>query len=268
MSGPPELPANPPTETAPAEAPPAKSRKVHAQIHDESKSALAKYQALIVGSTGLGSMIKYELIHGLGANMPGAVGLMFRKKLFPGLLGRVGKGALFGPGVTLRSPNKIHAGRNLIISDGCIVDARNDGDLAIEIGDDVTVGQRTLMLCKNGTMSYGSRIGIGAYCGLYAVHGNRLVLGDDVMLGPYVYLGGTMYNHDRLDVPISQQGHDLRGGITIGNGTWIGAQAAVVDGVTVGEGCIVASGAVVTKDVPDYSIVAGVPAKILKSRKP
>lgn len=246
----------------------AKSPKILGLITDPSKSTLTRYQELIVGSTGLGATIRYELIHGLGAIMPGALGLMFRKMFFPLLLGQAGKGALFGPGVTLRSPKNIRAGKNLIVSDGCILDARNGTAPAIEFGDDVIIGQRAILICKNGTMSFGSRIGIGANCGLYAVGGNRLRLHDDVMLGPCVYLGGVTYRHDRLDIPISEQGHDLRGGVTVGRGTWIGTHATVLDGTTIGEDCIIAAGAVVTKDVPNRRIAGGVPAKILGSRDP
>ena len=56
----------------------------------------------------------------------------------------------------------------------------------------------------------------------------------------------------------------IQGGVKIGSGTWIGVHAVIVGAVTIGRNCVVAANAVVTKDVPDYSVVGGVPAKIIK----
>ncbi len=80
------------------------------------------------------------------------------------------------------------------------------------------------------------------------------------------YLGGGRYYIDRVDIPIMEQGVYTRGRLTIGDDVWLGAGAVVLDGVKVGKGCIIGAGAVVTKDLPDYSIAAGVPAKVIKSR--
>ena len=74
-------------------------------------------------------------------------------------------------------------------------------------------------------------------------------------------------NHVFLDKYslICDQGHE-RGDITIGNDVWIAAHVCVLPGVTIGDGAVCGAGAVVTKDVPPYSVVAGVPAKIIKMR--
>lgn len=94
----------------------------------------------------------------------------------------------------------------------------------------------------------------------------KVVIGDGVRIAGLASIYGFNHGFDRTDVPIYQQAHTSKG-VKIGNGTWIGASAVIIDGVTVGDHCIIAAGAVCTKDVPEYSIVAGNPAKIVRNRK-
>lgn len=77
------------------------------------------------------------------------------------------------------------------------------------------------------------------------------------------------HNHrfDRLDIPMCQQGFYEAQPVRIGNDVWIGIRVTILPGVTVGNHCIIGAGAVVTKDVPDYAIVGGNPARILRMRK-
>jgi len=252
------------TPAPPSQVPP--PAKVHTQITDPSRSALRKYQSVIIGSSSLLFTMKYELVTALG-QMPGAIGLFLRKKLYPRLLEHSGRGVLFGPQVVLRHPRKIHIGDRVVVSDGAIVDARGEGNEGIRIGDDVLIGQRALVQCKGGSIHLDDRVAIGAYTGLFAIGTNVLHIEADVMIGPYAYLGGTQYHRDRLDIPMTQQGHDLRGGIRVEAGAWIGAHANVMDGIRIGRGAIVAAGAVVTRNVDDHAIVAGVPAKVIGHRE-
>jgi len=68
-------------------------------------------------------------------------------------------------------------------------------------------------------------------------------------------------------VLIKAQGMYSKGGVTIGNDVWIGTHAVILDGVTIGNGSVIAAGAVITKNVEPYSIMAGVPAKLIGHRK-
>jgi maltose O-acetyltransferase len=92
-------------------------------------------------------------------------------------------------------------------------------------------------------------------------------LGDYVMLAPGVVLLDRNHNFNRLDIPMALQGQTNRIETQIECDVWIGQNAIVMPGVKSGQGSIVAAGAVVTRDVPAYSVVAGVPARIVKSRK-
>jgi acetyltransferase-like isoleucine patch superfamily enzyme len=167
----------------------------------------------------------------------------------------------------LRHPCKIELGDSIVIADGCVLDARGDSNVGIRLGDNVILGDRSSLRCKDGNIFIGNNVGIGFNASLSAVGGNVVDIEDDVMIGPYAYLGGASYHHDRLDVPIAQQGQDLKGGIKVEKGAWIGARAVIMDGVTIGRDAIVATNAVVNKNVPDYAIVAGVPARMIRSRR-
>ncbi len=242
--------------------------KMHSQITDESRSALRRYQRLIVGSNQLGYTIKYELCMAIGGLAPGALGLWLRQKLYRHLLMEAGRGVYFGAGVILRHPCKLAIGDHVVVADGCLLDARGDSNRGIRLGDNVILGDRATLRCKDGDIIIGNNVGIGLHSSLSAVGGNVLELADEVMIGPYAYLGAASYHYDRLDIPISRQGQDLKGGIRVGYGAWIGARAVVMDGVTIGRDAIVATNAVVNKDVPDYAIVAGIPAKLVRTRRP
>lgn len=115
----------------------------------------------------------------------------------------------------------------------------------------------------------GLRIKVGNNCNLSTglnVIGD-LELGNDVMMGPEVVF--ISYNHEvsDLEAPMRQQGASESRPIVVGNDVWIGMRAMVMPGVRIGDHAIIAAGSIVTKDVPEWAIVGGNPAKIIKYRK-
>jgi len=91
--------------------------------------------------------------------------------------------------------------------------------------------------------------------------GNELMMGEDVL-----FLGGN-HNHDRLNIPMGKQGDEGKTSLEIKDDVWIGARAIVLPGCKkIGTGVIIGAGSVVTKDIPDYAIVGGNPAKIIRYR--
>lgn len=105
--------------------------------------------------------------------------------------------------------------------------------------------------------------GIGIDCEQYG----PISLGSDVMMGPEVVIYTSGHAHDRIDIPMRLQGASEIKPVSIGNDVWIGRRVMIMPGVTIGNGVIIGAGAVVTKDVPDYAVVGGVPARILRYRK-
>lgn len=107
-------------------------------------------------------------------------------------------------------------------------------------------------------------IGSKTIIGLGSVVIGPAFIGDDVMLAQNVVISGLNHNYENIFKPISEQGVETKN-TAIQSGSWIGANAVIVPGVKVGRNSIVAAGSVVTKDVPDFCIVAGNPAKVVKT---
>lgn len=111
-------------------------------------------------------------------------------------------------------------------------------------------------------LKIGDNSGVGIKCEVYG----PVTIGTDVMMGPEVIIYTSAHKHDRIDITMIEQRYDAPKPVTIGNDVWIGRRAMIMPGVNIGNGVVIAAGAVVTKDVPDYAIVGGVPAKVLKYR--
>lgn len=95
----------------------------------------------------------------------------------------------------------------------------------------------------------------------------EIIIEDDVLLGSCVHFYTTDHRYDDISLPIIDQGDLLTGSIRVCKGAWIGANSTILKGVTIGENSVVAAGSVVTKDVPPFSVVGGIPAKIIKKLK-
>jgi acetyltransferase-like isoleucine patch superfamily enzyme len=112
-----------------------------------------------------------------------------------------------------------------------------------------------------GDVTFGANCTVNAF----ACISGRVTCGDDVRIASHVSIVGFNHGFEDPAVPIHVQKHETLG-ITIADDVWIGANAVILDGVTIGQGVVVAAGAVVTKDVPAFSIVAGVPARVIRKR--
>jgi len=132
--------------------------ELQAFLRDTHRSAFKKYQDLIIGSSSLLYLIKYEILTGFLAPLPGALGLMLRGVFFKSLLGKVGSNVVFGRNITLRHPQKIHLGDNVIIDDYVVLDAKGKNNKGIFIGNDVTIGRNSIISCKNGDLNIGALI--------------------------------------------------------------------------------------------------------------
>ena len=114
----------------------------------------------------------------------------------------------------------------------------------------------------NPELSIGDYSGVGVNC----LVSGRTYIGSHVMMGPDCIMYSYSHAYDRLDIPMDQQGFEEPTPIHIGDDVWIGARVIILPGVNIGSHCIIGAGAVVTKDVPDYAIVGGVPAKVIRMR--
>lgn len=172
---------------------------------------------------------------------------------------------ILGQNLVLRHPQKISLGNRVAIDDGVLLDASGAGDLGIELGDHVIVSRNCVIQGKTGSVLIGPKTDLG--CNVVITSNSGIEIGHSVLIAANCYIGGGRYITDHLDIPMMDQGVYTKGPVVIKDDVWLGAGATVLDGVTVGQGCIVGAGAVVTRDLPEYSIAVGVPAKILRSRQ-
>ena len=111
-------------------------------------------------------------------------------------------------------------------------------------------------------LKIGDNSGVGINCEIYG----PVTIGKNVMMGPEVVIYTSGHKHNRTDIPMIEQGAETEREVNIGDDVWIGRRVMIMPGIKIGKGVIIGAGAVVTKCIPDYCVVGGVPAKILRYR--
>jgi acetyltransferase-like isoleucine patch superfamily enzyme len=237
---------------------------IQRELFDERKSKARRYAELVVGEPGIWPLLKFELIALTCANLPGALGLLLRSRLYRWLLGRVGRNVTFGMNVTLRHPRKIAIGDNVVIDDGCCLDAKGTDNRGIVIGNGVFVGRNTILSCKNGDIEIGDEANIGFNSEIFSA--SKVRVGRKVLIAAYTYLVGGDHLYDRVDVPVLDQGRTARG-VDVGDHVWLGAHVVVTDGSRIGRDAIIGAASVVVGDVPEFAIAVGAPARVVRDRR-
>ena len=177
------------------------------------------------------------------------------------------KAMMLGRGVSFFFISKIKWGKFLRLGDFVFVSALSKN--GIQFGNNVSIGAFSRIIVSTTLNDLGDKIvignsvGIGEYASLGGAGG--LEIGDECIVGPYLSCHPENHNYGDLNTSIRFQGVN-RKGIKIGKNCWIGSKVSILDGVQLGNGCIIAAGAVVTKSFPDNSIIGGVPAKLIKTR--
>lgn len=241
---------------------------LHEQLTDSNKSSFARYQDLALGTNSVWYLIKFELIMLLSSWLPGALGLVTRKFLYPRILGAVGKNVVFGQNISIRHGMKIQIGNDVIIDDGATLDAKGNDNSGLSIGDGSIISRNVVLSCKNGDISIGSGCTVGISTLVHAMQGSDVSIGDYVLIGAFCYfIGSGPYETESLELPFKKQGVLPQGGINISDNVWFGSNVQVLDGINIGTGSIVGTSSVVNKSVDDFAVVAGVPAKLIRSRK-
>jgi len=229
-------------------------------------SALRKYQNLVVGNTRLRALLLHELLTTLLTNLPGLAGIVLRRACYRWLFKRMERGVVIGQGVSLRQPGRMTLGRGCLIDDFAGLSSRGDGDTGIALGREVFIGRSSVVGVRNGRVELGDHTNIGGNCRLGCT-GGTLRTGSHVLVGAFTYIGGGMHRCDRTDVPMALQGQVIKGGVTIGDDVWIGGGCQILDGVTIGRGVIIGAGSVVTRNLPDWAVAYGNPARVRKRRR-
>lgn len=176
--------------------------------------------------------------------LPGVCGIKLRARYYAGRLHAGNRDLRTETGVRITCPGFVSIGRDSYLGPDCKIYATPSSPISIGCG-----------FAANANVMINAR-------------GNgRIVIGNNVLIGPNVVLRANNHRYDNLDLPIAEQGM-TDGEILIADDVWIASNAVVLPDVRIGQGAIVAAGAVVTKNIPPYAIVGGIPAKVIGSRKP
>ena len=194
----------------------------------------------------------------------------FIRGLFVRLRIKSAKGLLLvGKKVRIFYPNNLQVGYNTIIEDGAEINCLSLH--GIKLGNRVTIGKYAIIRPSNiygGPIGEGLTMGDNSNIGPYNYIGcsGKITIGNNVMLAPRVSIYAENHVFDHPEILIRDQGVEKKE-VIIEDDCWIAANSILLAGVTIGKGSVVAAGSVVTENVPPYSVVAGVPAKWIKSRK-
>ena len=226
-------------------------------------SKVGKYSEFIVGKKGLAALLKYELLISIFSGWPGAAGIFLRGIFYRFLFKKIGKGVMFGQNITIRHPNKIVIGDNVVIDDNCMLDAKGRDNKGIEIKNGVFIGRNTILSCKDGDILLNENVNIGFNSDIHS--SSKVTIGQNTLIAAYVYFVAGDHVYDSLDKPVSDL-HSTSKGIIVGDNCWFGARALIFDGVNIGNDSIIGASAVLNIDIPPYSVAVGIPAKVIKSR--
>jgi acetyltransferase-like isoleucine patch superfamily enzyme len=142
-----------------------------------------------------------------------------------------------------------------------------EGKKHITIGNHVFVKYKTWLAClpltgeQNPMLKIGNHTVIGNFNHIYAT--KNIIIEDYVLTADKVYISDNLHDYENPEIPIIQQPVKQIDEVVIGKGSWIGENVAIM-GASIGKNCVIGANTVVTKDIPDYSIAIGNPAKVIK----
>ena len=208
-------------------------------------------------------ILEQALFLGIGW-IPTLVGLGVRGLLYRLIL-RMDGWVAIESGVRLRFASHIRLGHGVYLDQGAYLHACPNG---IELGPGTIVMHGAVLHVYNfrNLPNAGIKVGRDSLIGEYTVIRGQggVSIGDRVYTSPFTQIIAVNHVFDDPDRPFVEQGITAEG-VVIEDDVWLGAGAVVTDGVRIGKGSVVAAGAVVTKDVPPHTVVAGVPARPIKS---
>jgi len=177
------------------------------------------------------------------------------------------EGSVFcGRSVTVEYGYNIRAGASLILDDYVSINALSTN--GVVFGRNVSIGKGTIIVCTGVIKNKGVGLCMGDYSSVGAQSflgcQGGVKIGSNVIIGPSFKVFSENHKYDDK-IAIRLQG-EVRKGVRVGDDCWFGANVTLLDGVTVGDGCVIAAGSVVNKSVLPGSIIAGVPAKLVKRR--
>lgn len=156
---------------------------------------------------------------------------------------RCGSSLFVGKNIRLVNPQFVVLGKDVALRESCELCCNQclGKEPALFIGDRVSVGKYTCIGCSNS-----------------------IIIGNDVLIAPFVHITDRSHKYEDIHVSVIRQGDCSKGPVVIGDECWLGFGVQIMPGVNIGKHCVIAAGSVVTRDIPDYSVAVGNPAKVVK----
>lgn len=177
---------------------------------------------------------------------------------------KVGKNIDIETGCAFEYPKKICLRSGVRVSRYSILKANSEYDFPITIGEKTQIMEQVLLCANEGSIRIGHDSWIGPQCLIYG--NGHVKIGSHVMIAAKTSINTVSHNHSIVGIPMCQQGINTAP-VVIEDNVWIGLNATILQGITIGKGSIIGAGAVVTKDIPPYSIAVGTPARVISKRK-
>ena len=227
------------------------------------KEKFWKYVILVTGERSLSRFLWQGLILTLFSGFPTVVGSVLRGYVYRKLLGHVGSSCFIEKNVRMRAPQRVFLGDRVFIGEGSYIDASPPGS-EIQIKNDASISQGVVIRASGGKVVINEMVNVGTRSIIFGPGG--VEIGKNSLIAQNVELMSGLHAFKDPSTPIRFQGGEAEK-ILIGEDVWLGGHVIVLPGVTIGRGSVIGSGAVVTKDIPTYSIAVGVPAKVVRKRK-
>ena len=159
------------------------------------------------------------------------------------ILKRCGAGLIVRKGVRINKPKLVSLGKYVCLDRYVSIFINKISEITpnVIIGDNVLIGGFSSIGCSNS-----------------------IVIEDNVILAPHVHITDRNHSYEDVQTPIRKQPAVSPGPVIIGKGSWLGYGSQVMPNVKIGKHCVVAAGSVVTRDIPDYCVVVGIPARVIK----
>jgi acetyltransferase-like isoleucine patch superfamily enzyme len=233
-----------------------------------------------------GSKYKTPILTTLFGWIPSLPGLGLRYLFYPLIFKKMGRSVKIYPDVRLKNAQNIEIGFGVVLHQGVEIDLNSENELKIcdrvnlardvclilagaksniHLANLVSLGRGVhLTVFDTGQISINEGTYIGPYTCISAY--GKLKIGKNCLIASHCSIYAHNHNFSDPDKLIAKQGFNFKG-VTIEDDCWLGSGVRVVDGVTIGKGSVIAAGSVVMKDIPPYSIAAGVPTKIVAKRE-
>jgi galactoside O-acetyltransferase len=226
------------------------------------KDKMFLYMEHVSGDRNIPRFLWQSLIFILFKGFPSIIGSFLRPVVYKTLLGSAGSACLIERHVRIASPSNLYLGKRVFLGEASHLDpGSKNGKIILE--DDVHIGQLSSIRGFGEDVIVRQSVHMGRNTTINGIGG--VEINKDVMFGPNVSILSGNHHFRERDVPIRLQGVS-KAKVTIEEDVWLATNVTVIPGVTIGKGSVIGAGAVVTKNIPPYSIAAGVPACVIGTR--